>query len=355
MPLCVSCDLGRGWLGVPDVSSVAVDRERVPVPKLKKQRGQWSNGTAPGEYGGPPLSLEPLRMWGKPRLHPLETKDEFIWNIEWRPFFDREQAAEEIVAEVRLGIAHCCSYFDIHQEAESSSGFISFNRVAEINRVDVDLTKELVHTTPTPPPSPAAAGAAATANGHRWRFAPTRNERRQWDRARKASVERIPCLVRACVSLLGIPIVAGDAEEREGFPACCNPQLKSGLQVLTVGIGGAGTVCAYVAYSPTVALSYGIGLAGSLAYVRMLGNSVDAFGSQDVKGAARGAVGQPRLLVPVILTMIFNRWNELLAPELGVAELQLIPMLVGFFTYKIATMAQVVQDALPQESRDKLE
>ncbi|XP_024518243.1 uncharacterized protein LOC9660831 [Selaginella moellendorffii] len=329
MPLCVSCDLGRGWLGVPDVSSVAVDRERVPVPKLKKQRGQWSNGTAPGEYGGPPLSLEPLRMWGKPRLHPLETKDEFIWNIEWRPFFDREQAAEEIVAE----------------EAESSSGFISFNRVAEINRVDVDLTKELVHTTPTPPPSPAAAGAAATANGHRWRFAPTRNERRQWDRARKASET-----LRSERDSVATATSSSRQRERERYK-----RLKSGLQVLTVGIGGAGTVCAYVAYSPTVALSYGIGLAGSLAYVRMLGNSVDAFGSQDVKGAARGAVGQPRLLVPVILTMIFNRWNELLAPELGVAELQLIPMLVGFFTYKIATMAQVVQDALPQESRDKLE
>ncbi|XP_024515981.1 uncharacterized protein LOC9649226 [Selaginella moellendorffii] len=329
MPLCVSCDLGRGWLGVPDVSSVAVDRERVPVPKLKKQRGQWSNGTAPGEYGGPPLSLEPLRMWGKPRLHPLETKDEFIWNIEWRPFFDREQAAEEIVAE----------------EAESSSGFISFNRVAEINRVDVDLTKELVHTTPTPPPSPAAAGAAATANGHRWRFAPTRNERRQWDRARKASET-----LRSERDSVATATASSRQREKERYK-----RLKSGLQVLTVGIGGAGTVCAYVAYSPTVALSYGIGLAGSLAYVRMLGNSVDAFGSQDVKGAARAAVGQPRLLVPVILTMIFNRWNELLAPELGVAELQLIPMLVGFFTYKIATMAQVVQDALPQESRDKLE
>jgi ATP synthase protein I len=44
-------------------------------------------------------------------------------------------------------------------------------------------------------------------------------------------------------------------------------------------------------------------------YIRMLGNSVDSVGARDAGGAVRGALGQPRLLVPVVLVMAFNRWN----------------------------------------------
>lgn len=52
------------------------------------------------------------------------------------------------------------------------------------------------------------------------------------------------------------------------------------------------------------AASYGVGAAGSLAYLRMLNRSIDSVGGFTV-GAA---LGQPRLLVPIILTAAFNRW-----------------------------------------------
>lgn len=51
------------------------------------------------------------------------------------------------------------------------------------------------------------------------------------------------------------------------------------------------------------AASYGVGAVGSLAYLRMLNRSIDSVGGFTV-GAA---LGQPRLLVPVILTAAFNR------------------------------------------------
>lgn len=92
-------------------------------------------------------------------------------------------------------------------------------------------------------------------------------------------------------------------------------------------------------------ISYGAGLLGSLAYMRMLGNTVDSM-ADGAKGLIKGAVGQPRLLVPVVLVMIYNRWNEILVPEYGFMHLELIPMLVGFFTYKIATFFQAIEDAL---------
>ena len=121
--------------------------------------------------------------------------------------------------------------------------------------------------------------------------------------------------------------------------------------------------------------------------------------------AHSGALGQPRLLVPVVLVMVFNRWNgyvyltssgllrlrtaehrlvsynakqllvenisvvsrslvfqrtlsltefsewwggcRLAVPQYDVMPLQLIPMLVGFFTYKAATLAETFRELLP--------
>lgn len=39
--------------------------------------------------------------------------------------------------------------------------------------------------------------------------------------------------------------------------------------------------------------------------------------------------------------------NRILVPDYGFMNLQLIPMLVGFFTYKIATFFQAIEEALP--------
>lgn len=76
----------------------------------------------------------------------------------------------------------------------------------------------------------------------------------------------------------------------------------------------------------------------------MLGKSVDSM-ADGAKGLIK-SIGQPRLLVPVALVMIFNRWNEILVPDFGYMHLELIPMLVGFFTYKIATFIQAIEVAI---------
>jgi hypothetical protein len=52
-----------------------------------------------------------------------------------------------------------------------------------------------------------------------------------------------------------------------------------------------------------VAASYGVGALGGLLYLRLLNRSVDGVG-----GGLGGAVGQPRLLIPVILALGYNRW-----------------------------------------------
>lgn len=37
---------------------------------------------------------------------------------------------------------------------------------------------------------------------------------------------------------------------------------------------------------------------------------------------------------------------RILVPEYGAMHLELVPMLIGFFTYKIATFAQAIEEAL---------
>lgn len=51
-----------------------------------------------------------------------------------------------------------------------------------------------------------------------------------------------------------------------------------------------------------MAASYGVGALGGLVYLRLLNRSVDSVG-----GGVGGALGQPRLLIPVILALGYNR------------------------------------------------
>lgn len=44
---------------------------------------------------------------------------------------------------------------------------------------------------------------------------------------------------------------------------------------------------------------------------------------------------------------------RILVPEYGAMQLELIPMLVGFFTYKIATFTQAIEDALTVVTKRK--
>ncbi|URE40473.1 ATP synthase protein I [Musa troglodytarum] len=199
---------------------------------------------------------------------------------------------------------------------EPDSGFLSLNRALSLDSIEIDLSKEL-----KPPPKPvleqqveaARNGLSATQGTNdpaspRWRLVPTRREQAKWDRASKAATGGSDVILRESKRARGDPKVLA-AQSQEQYI-----KLKRKLQILTVSIGGIGVVSAYFSYSPEI--------------------------------AARGAAGQPRLFVPVVLVMMYNRWNGILVPDYGFMHLELIPMLVGFFTYKVATFVQAIEDAL---------
>ncbi|WOL11028.1 hypothetical protein Cni_G19789 [Canna indica] len=340
---------------------------RVVLPKKKPLK--WSTGVAPGEYGGPPTTTKLRKYWGGGDEDPVTATDDFIWNKEFlgrmQQLLNEDQTNPNRVPSLK----------------EPDSGFLSLNRSMNLDRllllifcftlilrchiflfncinleqlchfhfssIEIDLSKEL-----RPPQKPvleqqveaarngfSAAESMNNTASPRWRFVPTRREQAKWDRANKAATGGSDVILSESRQTRGDPkVLAAQAEEQY-------IKLKQKLQILTVSIGGIGVVSAYFSYSPEIAASFGAGLIGSLVYIRMLGNTVDSM-ANGAKGMVKGAVGQPRLLVPVVLVMMYNRWNGILVPNYGFMQLELIPMLVGFFTYKVATFAQAIEETL---------
>ncbi|KAH9742855.1 protein CONSERVED ONLY IN THE GREEN LINEAGE 160 [Citrus sinensis] len=303
---------------------------KILLPKKKPMK--WSTGVAPGEYGGPPTTTKLRKFWGGEKEDPL-TSDEFIWNNDFMPRMKRliEDTDESSAAEK----------FPVQ---EDPSGFLSLNRVMSLDSLEVDLSKELTAPSKTALQQPVEAAIQDNQQKsgsvpRKWRLAPTRREQDKWDKATKAATGGSDVMFRELRKPRGDPEVLAAQSKEQYF------KLKSKLQFLTLGIGGVGLVSAYISYSPEIAASFAAGLLGSLVYIRMLGSTVDSMAA-GAKGLMKGAVGQPRLLVPVVLVMIYNRWNEITVPEYGFLHLELIPMLVGFFTYKIATFFQAVEEAV---------
>ncbi|KAL0443835.1 UNVERIFIED_CONTAM: protein conserved only in the green lineage, chloroplastic [Sesamum latifolium] len=301
---------------------------KIILPNKKPMK--WSTGVAPGDYGGPPTTTKLRKYWGGEE-DPLAS-DDYLWN---KDFMGR---MKKLIQDPEDGAGDSSSDPRLASAKEEPSGFLSLNRVMSLDNLEVDLSKQLT-TASGPVVEEQVEEQIVKTAGRRWRPAPTRREQDKWDRATKAATGGSDVMFRESRRPRGDPEVLA-AQSREQYY-----KLKNKLQVLTLGIGGVGVVSAYFSYSPEIAASYGAGLLGSLAYMRMLGNSVDSM-ADGARGLVKGAIGQPRLLVPVVLVMLYNRWNGILVPDYGFMHLDLIPMLVGFFTYKIATFMQAIEDAV---------
>lgn len=302
---------------------------KVILPNKKPMK--WSTGMAPGDYGGPPTTTKLRKYWGGEDPDPLAS-DDYLWNKDFVPHFERMIHPPEQPSPSK----------------EVPSGFLSLNRVMSLDSMEVDLSKELSAPVVQQQIETPIIATESDSKRVRWRLAPTRREQDKWNRAAKAATDGSDVMLRESRKSRENPEVLA-AQYREQYI-----KLKKRLQALTLGIGGVGLVSTYVSYSPEIAASFGAGFLGSLAYIRMLGSSMDALNPNGARAAIKGAIGQPRLLVPVVLVMIYNRWNAILVPEYGIMHLELIPMLVGFFTYKMATFAQAIEEVITVASKKDL-
>ncbi|XP_059659777.1 protein CONSERVED ONLY IN THE GREEN LINEAGE 160, chloroplastic isoform X3 [Cornus florida] len=271
------------------------DPRQTKILLPKKKPLKWSTGVAPGDYGGPPATTKLRKYWGGEGEDPI-TSDDYIWNKDFMGRMKRLIQDPDESSELQSS----------PPAKEASSGFLSFNRVMSLDSLEVDLSKEL--TAPSKPViekkvDTTQNGFQASVNiSRRWRPAPTRREQEKWDRATKAATGGSDVMLRESRRPRGDPKVLA-AQSREQYL-----KLKKKLQILTLGVGGIGLLSAYISYSPEIAASYGAGFLGSLVYIRMLGTSIDSM-ADGARGIIKGAIGQPRLLVPVVLVMFYNRWN----------------------------------------------
>ncbi|KAG2425355.1 hypothetical protein HXX76_013769 [Chlamydomonas incerta] len=333
-----SYDTGSAGDSEASTSSSGVPNPNLKLPKI----GYFSIADTKAEvYSRAGEKFDPAKKGGR-------YKPEFIWNTDWQTALQREESLRRKQEEAR------------NRPKEPTTGFLSLSRVSELDRMDVDLSDVLARKRleeaelkealarqvqlgagsggkagggsrkPAPAAAPSGSGKVATAAMF------TRKEVAKLNRtsrstARTAVIVEVPALDAEKARLA--------EEERVRYDAMVVEQ-----QLWTLGFTAAGFAMTYTTYTQDVAYSYLVGALGGFAYLRLLSKSVDAVGGDGglVSGAS-SAASQPRLLIPIILGLGYNRWNQLYAEQLGVT-LELLPILVGFFTYKIAVITRQYKD-----------
>jgi ATP synthase protein I len=86
------------------------------------------------------------------------------------------------------------------------------------------------------------------------------------------------------------------------------------------------------AYSLHTALNYLIGACTGVVYLRMLSKNVERIGS-----GSRG-VSSGRLALVAALILVASQWNQL----------EIMPVFLGFLTYKAALIGYTIWTAVPQ-------
>lgn len=91
-------------------------------------------------------------------------------------------------------------------------------------------------------------------------------------------------------------------------------------------------VSTFFAYSLHTALNYLIGACTGVVYLRMLSKNVEKIGN-----GSRG-VSSGRLALVAALVLVASQWNQL----------EIMPVFLGFLTYKAALIGYTIWTAVPQ-------
>jgi ATP synthase protein I len=110
-------------------------------------------------------------------------------------------------------------------------------------------------------------------------------------------------------------------------------QLKKNLLLVTLTLTGVIFIAVWLAYSLQIALNYLLGSCVGLVYLRMLAKEVESI------GAGKTRLSSTRLALVAALLIVASQWQQL----------QILPVFLGFLTYKAAIIAYVIQTTLAPE------
>ncbi|MDY7007950.1 MAG: ATP synthase subunit I [Cyanobacteriota bacterium] len=111
-------------------------------------------------------------------------------------------------------------------------------------------------------------------------------------------------------------------------------KLQQELYVITLTITGIIFISVWVFYSLNIALNYLIGATTSVVYLRMLAKEVESIGRE------KGSLSKTRLAIFVGLIILATQLNQL----------KILPIFLGFLTYKAALIIHVLRTTLMPNS-----
>lgn len=107
-------------------------------------------------------------------------------------------------------------------------------------------------------------------------------------------------------------------------------QLKQTLLLITLALTGVIFICVWIVYSFNTSLNYLLGACVGVVYIGMLAREVERIGSQ------KKSVGSTRLALLAGVIIVATQSQQL----------QILPIFLGFMTYKAAIIVYVLQTTL---------
>ncbi len=111
-------------------------------------------------------------------------------------------------------------------------------------------------------------------------------------------------------------------------------QLYQELSLITLVLTGIIFISVLYFYSLNIALNYLIGACTGVIYWRMLAKDVERLGRE------KQQLSKTRLALLVVLILLASRWNQL----------HILPIFLGFLTYKAALIIYVIRVAFVSDS-----